>query len=231
MAFVYTFLMSHSDFAQLPFDLAQFAENPEPRCPVLLLLDNSGSMGGEKITQLNAGLNEFKDDLANDPLAAARCEVAIVTFGPVREVMDFTSAQNFIPPYLNAESDTPLGAAVVHGLNMLKRRKEVIRQGGVGLYRPWIFLITDGAPTDNWQQAATMVRDGETNQSFAFFSVGVQGADMNMLRQLSVREPIALSGLKFRELFQWLSASLKSVSQSTPGDKVALKSPSGWAEV
>ncbi|WP_216327390.1 vWA domain-containing protein [Deinococcus aestuarii] len=223
--------MSHGDFDQLPFDLAQFADNPEPRCPVLLLLDNSGSMQGEKISQLNAGLTHFADDLARDPLAAARCEVAIVSFGPVREVMDFTGVQQFAPPHLKAESDTPLGAAVVHGLEMLKRRKEVIRQGGVGLYRPWVFLITDGAPTDGWQRAAEMVRQGEASGSFAFFSVGVQGADMDMLRKLSVREPIALSGLKFREMFQWLSASLKSVSQSTPGDKVALKSPAGWGEV
>lgn len=223
--------MSHSDFDQLPFELAQFAENPEPRCPVLLLLDNSGSMGGQKINELNAGLLALKSDLANDPLAAARCEIAIVSFGPVREVMDFTSAHDFVPPYLSAEADTPLGAAIVRGLDMLKRRKEVIRQGGVGLYRPWVFLITDGAPTDNWQQAAAMIREGEARGSFSFFAVGIQGADMKMLEQLSVRAPLGLDGLKFREMFQWLSASLKGVSQSTPGDKVALTSPAGWAEV
>lgn len=223
--------MSNSDFAQLTFDLAEFAENPEPRCPVLLLLDNSGSMGGSKIEQLNAALTYFKDDLTSDPLAAARCEVAIVSFGPVRQVMDFTSAHNFVPPYLEAEQDTPLGAAVLQGLEMLKRRKEVIRQGGIGLYRPWVFLITDGAPTDNWHRAAEEIKKGEESKAFAFFSVGVQGADMSMLRKLSNREPVMLSGLKFRELFQWLSASLKSVSQSTPGDRVSLASPASWAEV
>ena len=223
--------MSNSDFAQLPFDLAEFAENPEPRCPVLLLLDNSGSMSGKKIEQLNAALTYFKDDLTSDSLAAARCEVAIVSFGPVREVMDFTSAHHFVPPHLEAEKDTPLGAAVLRGLEMLKRRKEVIRQGGIGLYRPWVFLITDGSPTDNWHAAAAEIKRGEESKAFAFFSVGVQGADMGMLSQLAHREPLMLSGLKFRELFQWLSASLKSVSQSTPGDKVALASPAGWAEV
>lgn len=223
--------MSGSDFAQLPFDLAEFAENPEPRCPVLLLLDNSGSMQGQKIEQLNAGLIHFKDDLASDPLAAARCEIAIVSFGPVREVMPFTSAQQFAPPHLKAEGATPLGEAVLHGLKMLKRRKEEIRQGGVGLYRPWVFLITDGAPTDSWANAAAEIQQGEQNKAFAFFSVGVEGADFGMLRQLSTREPLKLDGLKFRELFQWLSASLKSVSQSTPGDKVSLASPAGWAEI
>lgn len=223
--------MSGSDFSQIPFELAEFAENPEPRCPVLLLLDNSGSMRGDKLRQLNEGLHHFKEDLASDPLAAARCEIAVVSFGPVRQVMDFTSAGHFVPPYLEAASDTPLGAAVTQGLELLRRRKEVIRQSGVGLYRPWVFLITDGAPTDGWRHAADEVHRGEANKAFAFFSVGVEGADLDMLRQLSAREPLKLSGLKFRELFQWLSASLKSVSQSTPGDKVTLPSPSGWSEV
>ncbi|GGK42397.1 hypothetical protein GCM10008955_40190 [Deinococcus malanensis] len=223
--------MAESEYSQLPFDLAEFAENPEPRCPVLLLIDNSGSMKGEKIRQLNAGLAHFKDDLIDDPLAAARCEIAMVTFGPVREVMDFTSAQHFLPPHLEADGATPLGGAVLHGLEMLKRRKEIIRQGGIGLYRPWVFLITDGAPTDSWSQAAEVVRQGEESKAFAFFSVGVQGADLKMLRNLSTREPLMLDGLKFRELFQWLSASLKSVSRSTPGDTVPLASPAGWAEV
>ncbi|MGY2894330.1 vWA domain-containing protein [Deinococcus sp. UYEF24] len=224
--------MTDHDYSQLSFGLAEFADNPEPRCPVLLLLDNSGSMSGEKIRQLNEGLQEFQRDLANDELAAKRCEIAVVSFGPVREVMDFTSAEHFQAPALKAEGATPLGEAVTHGLEMLRQRKEIIRQNGIGLYRPWVFLITDGGPTDAWQQAAASVQQGEASKSFAFFSVGVAGADMGMLTQLNpARAPLSLSGVKFRELFQWLSASLKSVSQSTPGDAVALTSPKGWAEI
>ncbi len=225
-------LMTDHDYSQLSFGLAEFADNPEPRCPVLLLLDNSGSMSGERIRQLNEGLQEFQRDLANDALAAKRCEIAVVSFGPVREVMDFTSAEHFQAPTLKAEGATPLGEAVTRGLEMLRQRKEIIRQNGVGLYRPWVFLITDGGPTDAWQHAATAVQQGEASKSFAFFSVGVAGADMVMLTQLNpARAPLSLSGVKFRELFQWLSASLKSVSQSTPGDTVALTSPKGWAEL
>lgn len=224
--------MTDSDYSQLSFGLAEFADNPEPRCPVLLLLDNSGSMDGDKIRQLNEGLLEFQRDLANDELAAKRCEIAVISFGPVREVMNFTSAEHFQAPVLKAEELTPLGEAVTRGLELLRVRKEIIRQNGIGLYRPWIFLITDGAPTDNWQHAATAVRQGEDAKSFAFFSVGVTGADMEMLKQLNTaRAPLPLTGVKFRELFQWLSASLKSVSQSTPGDAVALASPKGWAEI
>lgn len=76
-----------------------------------------------------------------------------------------------------------------------------------------------------------MVREGEASKSFAFFAVGVAGANMDVLKQISVRDPLKLEGLKFRELFQWLSNSMKSVSQSVPGTAVPIQSPQGWAEV
>lgn len=223
--------MSLDDFSQIPF--TEFAENPEPRCPVLLLLDTSASMCGDKIEQLNAGLAAFQEDLAQDSLALARCEIAIVTFGPVREVMDFTSAQYFIPPHLNIGTRTPLGSAILHGLKLLERRREEIRHGGINLYLPWVFLITDGAPTDDWAVAAEKIKRGEDERSFTFFSVGVEGADMNMLSQLSHRGPRHLVGLKFRELFLWLSESLKFVSRSQADDASPMTLPKydSWSEL
>ena len=55
---------------------------------------------------------------------------------------------------------------------------------------------------------------------------------MDTLAQISVREPLSLEALKFRELFKWLSTSLRSVSRSTPGTDVPLLAPpTGWATV
>jgi hypothetical protein len=52
--------MSHDD--QIPFEHPELVVNPEPRCACLLLLDTSGSMHGQPITELNAGLTAFKED-------------------------------------------------------------------------------------------------------------------------------------------------------------------------
>jgi uncharacterized protein YegL len=208
-----------------------FADNPEPRCPCLLLLDTSGSMSGRPIQELNDGVQAFYKELQEDALAMNRVEVGLISFGPVRIISEFNNASFLVNPMLEAESDTPLGEAIVQGIEMIRKRKEEYKANGISYYRPWIFLITDGSPTDDWQNAAAAVREGESRKSFAFFAVGVDGADMDTLGQISVRKPLKLQGLRFRELFQWLSASMKSASRSNPGDKLLLPPPTGWSEV
>jgi len=218
-------------FEQIPFGSDNFADNPEPRCPCVLLLDTSGSMGGMPIMQLNEGVRTFKQELLSDPLATKRVEVAIVTFGPVTVESDFHTVPNFHPRELDTTGDTPMGAAIKKGVEMVAARKKEYKDHGIAYYKPWIILITDGAPTDDWDKAAAMVREGEAGRSFAFFAIGVEGANMDILKQISVRSPIKLKGLMFREFFMWLSASMKMVSSKNPGTTINLLPPSGWSEL
>jgi len=227
------------DFVQQPYKVEQvasgftsveFADNPEPRCPCLLLLDTSGSMGGAPISQLNAAIKVFKDELVADPLAAKRVEVAIITFGDAPHLeQDFVDVLTFQPQAFSASGTTAMGASIEDGIRRLTERKDTYRQNGIAYYRPWVFLVTDGAPTDSWQRAAQDVRQGEDNGAFSFFAVGVSDANFEVLNQIASpsRPAVKLDGLRFRDLFIWLSKSLKAVSKSTRGTQVQLDAP-GW---
>ena len=216
-----------------------FATNPEPRCASVLLLDTSGSMGGAPLQELQEGLAVYKDELFADTLARKRVEIAIVTFGgTVQVAQQFVTPEFFTPPTLAATGDTPMANAIITGLDLLKSRKDEYKAGGIGYYRPWVFLITDGAPTDantpQWPEAVKRIQEGEDKKSFSFFAVGVEGADFEQLKQLSKREPLKLKGLRFRDLFKWLSTSQQTVSQSKVDEAVALPNPAapdGWATV
>ena len=220
------------DISQEPFADVEFLENPEPRCPCILLLDTSGSMSGRKIDSLNQGLQAFAGELQEDSLASKRVEVAIVTFGPVNVETEFTSAIDFVPPYLETSGATPMGEAISKSLELLDDRKSLYKQNGISYYRPWIFMITDGEPTDSVSSVVEEIANGEESKKFMFFAVGVDGANMDKLSSISSRAPLKLKGLAFTELFSWLSSSLSSVSRSNIGDSTPLENPTapdGWA--
>jgi len=140
------------DIEQSPFIFTEFTENPEPRCACLLLLDTSGSMAraDPRAQRRPPG---FKEELSQDSLAMKRVEIAIVTFGPVRVQSDFHTVDGWQPPHLTASGETPMGAAIVKGLEMLRQRKDQYVPNAIEVFRPWVFLITmAGRPTNGSRQ-------------------------------------------------------------------------------
>lgn len=205
------------------------AENPEQRCPCVLLLDTSSSMSGAPISALNNGLRTLKASLSEDPMAARRVEIAVVTFSSTADIVqDFVTVDQFEPPSLAASGCTSMGQGIETALQLVEGRKKLYRENGITYYRPWVFMITDGAPTDCVEQAARRVRQGEEKKRLAFFAVGVEGADMGRLHSIAVRTPVKLLGLNFASMFEWLSGSLQRVSGSRPDDQVALPPVDGW---
>jgi uncharacterized protein YegL len=127
-----------------------------------------------------------------------------------------------------------MGEAIDCALDLLQTRKTNYKENGVQYYRPWVFLITDGAPNNNspWQSAANRVKQAEAEKRVLFFTVAVEGAKMETLKQIAPpeRPPVWLNGLDFRSLFLWLSTSMKRVSSQKVGEAVELP-PVGWGKI
>ena len=212
----------------------EFVENPTTRCSVCLLLDISGSMHGQPIDELSQGVKVLEATLKEDDTARYSVEISIVTFdSSVKVIQDFVAVNDFQAPNLSASGVTSMGSAINKGIDLIEQRKQVYKANGVNYHRPWLLLITDGAPTDSWQSAAQRVRQAESDRKLSFYTIGVQGADMQTLKQIAPvnRPPMMLKGLNFQELFVWLSNSVTQVSYSRPGDRLALPPVNGWASV
>ena len=98
-------------------------------CPVLLILDTSGSMDGDPIAQLNEAIHQFKNSF--DEKAANKIEVAIINFGPVNIAQDFISIKEFRPPTFESDDLTPMGEAIDTGLNLLEQRVKYYQQNDI----------------------------------------------------------------------------------------------------
>jgi uncharacterized protein YegL len=219
-------------------------DNTEQRTPLVLVLDCSGSMAGAAIDQLNQGLKLLESELKDDAIASKRVRLLVIRYGgnDVAETIgDWQDAMDFVPAVLEANGTTPTGQAVDLALARIEEEKAAFRHAGVAYTRPWLFLMSDGQPTDDWQAAADRCRQAEQANKVAVFPifVGGQGAPQGVIDAAlaslggfsgrGVPAVKRLDGLKFRELFLWLSASMKVVSQSRPGAQAQLPPVDTWS--
>ena len=111
-------------------------------------------VGGQPIGELNKGVSQFIDEVRDDEMAAVSVELGIVTAGERRaqEEMAITPMQNVGPaPTFQANGARPLGKVVEIALSMLDSRTQEYRNAGVPYYQPWLVIIGDGIPSDDWQ--------------------------------------------------------------------------------
>lgn len=221
------------------FSDIEFEENADPRAPTVLVLDCSDSMDqlfeGETRTPLqalNGALDVLVSEIHNDMLSRRRVELSFLPYGTqVAEPTPFGTIDNIFVPELAPMGITNTGAALTKALDHLEARKQEYRNNGVSYFMPTLYLLSDGLSMDDLGPVSAKIKEMQGNKKLSFFAIGVEGADLNQLSDIGLRPALGLQGVKFAELFEWISQSAASVSASNPGDKIALTSPAGWAEM
>lgn len=220
-------------------------DNSDERLPIVLVLDCSGSMEGEAIDALNAGLKLLEETLRNDPAVATRGRLFTVAFGGrwfrKLKTHDWQDAVDWTAPVLKAHgtwTGTPTGAAVACALKAIEAEKAQLRAAGVSYKRPLMFLMSDGMATDDWAGVADACKAAESAKKVSVYPIAIRSSmygkedqleAARILDRFSSKQVLRLKGLNFKELFVWLSQSVRAVSQSAAGETVQLTPPTGWA--
>lgn len=221
------------------FDEIEFENNSDPRCPVILVLDQSSSMlskrEGESVSpmeSLNAGLDFLVSELYSDTLTKRRVSVSFVTYGTeVDKPSPFAEVDNIVLPNLiEGKGVTSTGKALTVALDHLEEYKKALDSQGIQRYKAFVMLLSDGLATDSLDAVSKRVKEGESAGKFAFFPIGIDGADLQELSSIGNRPAMQMKPDSFKDFFEWVSASAASVSQSQPGDRVSLPKPDSWTD-
>jgi uncharacterized protein YegL len=213
-----------------------YRNNVAQRTPCVLVVDGSTSMEGEPIDLLNDGLQRFEEALKADDSASTQVQVLVIRMGghdDAEVVQPWCDASQFAAPYVEANGTTPMGHAMALALLAVEQQKDALRSHGIPYTRPWIFLLSDGQPSDSeWEKVAQVSRQAEQERKAIIWPVGVgRHADLPALSSFSSGRPaVQVEAAQFEDMFQWLSASLAAVSASQAGEQVALPSAT-WASV
>jgi uncharacterized protein YegL len=219
------------------------ARNKDQKCPVVLLLDTSGSMTGLPIDELNKALIQIKEDILNDTMLSNRLELGIVAFDDdarVERPIDLISPDTDLP-ILNIGGVTNLVAGMNKAIELVTDRKNFYKSNGEQYYRPFIVLFTDGAPTntpEEIEQLDQTIQKLSDEKRFIFLPFGVDGADMQLLAKLAAQtadERLKNTGTafamkdvsKFTEVFQFVSASISGIMEK--GGTQAVQLPTSVA--
>ncbi|MDR2164987.1 MAG: VWA domain-containing protein [Zoogloeaceae bacterium] len=184
------------------------------RLPVYLLLDTSGSMHGEPIEAVKNGVQILVSTLRQDPYALETAYLSVITFNnAASQLVPLTELSAFQPPDIKASGTTALGDA----LRLLAERidAEIARTTAEekGDWKPLVFLMTDGAPTDDWARGLEALKKARTGIIVA--CAAGQGADTSILKQITevVVQLDTADSNTIKAFFKWVSASVSTGSQ------------------
>lgn len=184
------------------------------KLPVYLLLDTSGSMAGEPIEAVKNGLQLLVSTLRQDPHALETAYLSVIGFGSDAKVLvPLTELVSFQPPTISAGGTTAMGAA----LSLLARQidAEVTRTtaDAKGDWKPIVFLMTDGHPTDDWSAGLRELKQRKLGTVVAC-AAGLQG-DQSILKEITdaVVRLDSADASTIAAFFQWVSASISVGSQ------------------
>lgn len=192
------------------------------RLPVYLLLDCSGSMSGEPIEAVRQGVKALLMDLRSDPQAIETAYLSVIKFdSSAQQLVPLTELMSFSEPNLDASGTTALG----EGLRLLEQciDREVNKTTATskGDWKPLVFLMTDGQPTDSWESVADQIKQKRVGNIIA--CAAGSGADASLLKRITetVVELNTIQPDALKAFFKWVSSSIKTTSASiaqTPGD-------------
>ncbi len=184
------------------------------RLPVYLLLDTSGSMSGEPIEAVKNGVQLLVSTLRQDPYALETAFLSVITFdSSTRQIIPLSELASFQAPNLVATGTTAFGEAL--GLLAERIETEVARTtaDAKGDWKPLVFIMTDGSPTDDWRQGLARLKLVRTGMIIA--CAAGQGADTAILKQIT-EVVVALDTADsntIKAFFKWVSASVSTGSQ------------------
>jgi len=184
------------------------------RLPVYLLLDTSGSMIGEPIEAVKNGVQILQSTLRQDPYALETAYLSVITFDShAKQVTPLTELGSFQPPSIAASGTTALGDAL--GLLADRIEAEVTKTTAEvkGDWKPLVFMMTDGSPTDDWQRGLDKLKKVRTGMVIA--CAAGQGVDTSILKQITdvVVALDTADSNTIKAFFKWVSASVSTGSQ------------------
>ena len=197
--------------------------------PVYVLIDVSESMVGDAMRQLEDGLARLSDTLKTIPEALESAKVSIIAFaGKAKVITPMVEVAHLYPPRLPVGGGTALGAALDLLMERIDKDVTTASDGRKGDWKPIVFLMTDGVPTDNAAPAiARWKADYARRASLVAISIGAR-ADLKALRDIAEKVIILndATDTAFRGMIDWVTQSISVHSQSvgvqTSGGGVSL---------